>query len=409
MTESLTRAFPSHPTSPLVSHGLPFAHVLPEHIANTLRASRVYVICSGSLARNTSYLSTLKDALGDRFAGVRIGMRSHSLWSEILEVVADARGCGADCLVTLGAGSLTDAAKIVSYAIANDVSTADELASLRGDKDNPNRRESINPSAIPVICIPTTLSGGEYSSFAGGTNDADGRKYSFSGPKMAGPALVILDPELASTTPDSVWLSSGVRALDHCVETLCALQSNETADEAARLGLKRLVPGLLKCKKNPKDIDARLECFLGGRDSMLAATSGVPMGASHGIGHQLGPRGVGHGETSCILNPAVCKYNYAKKANVARQDAVFKSLWQDNEASAVFMGRGLKEETADLGDLMDAIIRELGLPRTLKEFNIGEDKLDGIAEHSLHDRWVQTNPAPLDKEGILEILRMVLQ
>lgn len=226
---------------------------------------------------------------------------------------------------------------------------------------------------------------------------------------MAGPALVILDPELATTTPDSVWLSSGVRAIDHCVETLCSLQSNEDADGTARLGLKRLIPGLLRCKENPADIDARLQCFLGGRDAMGAATSGVPLGASHGIGHQLGPAGVGHGETSCILNPAVCKYNYAKKANVARQDAVTKLLWQDAQASALFEKKGLKKESADLGDLMDVIIRALDLPRTLKEFSIGEDRLDGIAEHSLLDRWVQTNPAPLDKAGVLEILRMVLE
>lgn len=295
-----------------------------------------------------------------------------------------------------------------TQAVANFVSTLDELGSLTAD-NAPQRRDAIQPSAIPVICIPTTLSGGEYSSFAGATNDADGRKYSFSGPQMAGPALVILDPELATTTPAGVWLSSGVRALDHCVETLCSLQSNDDADGAARLGLERLIPGLLRCKENPADIDARLQCFLGGRDAMVAASSGVPLGASHGIGHQLGPAGVGHGETSCILNPAVCKYNYAKKANVARQDAVTELLWQDVQASALFEKKGLEKESADLGDLMDAIIRALGLPRTLKQFNIGEDRLDGIAEHSLLDRWVKTNPAPLDKAGVLEILRMVLE
>lgn len=58
---------------------------------------------------------------------------------------------------------------------------------------------------------------------------------------------------------------------------------------------------------------------------------------------------------------------------------------------------------------MDAIIRSLELPRTLGEFGIGEDKLDSIAEYSLKDRWVKTNPAPLNKEGVLEILKMVLK
>lgn len=128
-----------------------------------------------------------------------------------------------------------------------------------------------------------------------------------------------------------------------------------------------------------------------------------------GIGHQLGPAGVSHGETSCILNPAVCKYNYKRGANVARQDAVIKALWEDSKAQEIFSQRQLERDTADLGDLMDAIIRSLELPRTLQEFGIGEGKLGNIAEHSLRDRWVQSNPAPLDKEGVLEILRMVLE
>ncbi|KAG4218665.1 hypothetical protein PC116_g32855, partial [Phytophthora cactorum] len=139
---------------------------------------------------------------------------------------------------------------------------------------------------------------------------------------------------------------------------------------------------------------------------MSACTRGVPLGASHGIGHQLGPAGVGHGETSCILNPAVCKYNYKKGANVERQNAIIQLLWESPEAREIFSRKGLKKETADLGDLMDAIIRTLEMPRTLSEFGIGEDKLSGIAENSLKDRWVKTNPAPLDKEGVLEILRM---
>lgn len=39
-------------------------------------------------------------------------MTSHSLWSEILSVTAVAGEKRADCIVTLGAGSITDAAKL---------------------------------------------------------------------------------------------------------------------------------------------------------------------------------------------------------------------------------------------------------------------------------------------------------
>ncbi|XXH04950.1 mgpp2cl-1, protein phosphatase 2C-like protein 1 [Hypoxylon texense] len=404
MPESFGPAFAGR-DRPLLSFGLRFSESVLKHAVDTFHVSRVYIISSASLARNTTYLDELKKALGTKVAGVRVGMKPHSHWSEILQIVADARQCDADLIVTLGAGSLTDAAKIVSFALANDVSTAEELDTLC--PTSPRRRDGIKPSKVPVICIPTSLSGGEYSAFAGATNDETGQKHSFSG-AMQAPALVILDPEITTTTPERVWLSTGIKAVDHCVETLCSLGSNDVADESARDGLAKLIPGLIKSKQNPKDLEARLQCQLGARDSMSSASQGIPLGASHGIGHQLGPAGVGHGETSCILNPAVCKYNYKKGANVERQNAIIKILWEDPKAREIFDQERLERETADLGDLMDAIIRALGLPRTLKEFGIGEDKLDTIAEHSLKDRWVQSNPAPLDKAGVLEILKMVL-
>ncbi|KAI1777642.1 putative Fe-containing alcohol dehydrogenase [Hypoxylon cercidicola] len=404
MPESFGPAFADR-DRPLLSFGLRFSESVLKHAEGTFHASRIYVISSRSLARNTTYLDELKKTLGNKIAGVRVGMKPHSHWSEILQVVADARKCDADLIVTLGAGSLTDAAKILSFALANDVSTPEELDTLC--PTSPRRRDEIKPSKVPVICIPTSLSGGEYSATAGATNDETGQKHSFSG-ALQGPALVILDPELTTTTPDGVWLSTGVKAVDHCVEALCSLQSNDVADEDAKRGLAKLIPGLIKSKQNPKDFEARLACQLGARDAMSACTRGVPLGASHGIGHQLGPAGVSHGETSCILNPAVCKYNYKKGANVERQNAIIKVLWEDPKAGEIFNQARLERETADLGDLMDAIIRALELPRTLKEFGIGQDKLDTIAEHSLKDRWVKTNPAPLDKEGVLEILKMVL-
>ncbi|KAI1452097.1 putative Fe-containing alcohol dehydrogenase [Annulohypoxylon moriforme] len=405
MPETFGPAFEGQ-SQPLLSFGLPFTESLVKHADDTFHASRIYIICSRSLAANTTNLDDLKKALAAKVAGVRIGLKPHSLWSEILEIVADTRKSDTDLIVTLGAGSLTDAAKIVSFALANNVSTHVELDTLLPTSSQ--KRDDIKPPKVPVVCIPTSLSGGEYSAFAGATNDETGQKHSFSG-ALKGPALVILDPELATTTPDRIWLSTGIKAVDHCVETLCSLKSDDAADRDARRGLTKLIPGLIKTKQNPKDLEARLETQLGARDAMSAAARGVPLGASHGIGHQLGPAGVGHGETSCILNPAVCKYNYKKGANVARQDAIIQLLWEDPKAREVFDQSKLNRDTADLGDLMDAIVRALGLPRTLKEFGIGEDKLDKIAEHSLKDRWVQSNPAPLDKEGVLEILKMVLE
>ena len=127
--------------------------------------------------------------------------------------------------------------------------------------------------------------------------------------------------------------------------------------------------------------------------------------ASHAIGHQLGPLGVGHGVTSCLMLPAVCKWNAAQGANNTRQQVCVDILMRDPEVRRLVSVR----KNADLGDILDAVIRELGMPRTLKEVGIGRDKLGLLAENSLKDHWIKTNAKPItEKSQVMEILDMVV-
>lgn len=286
--------------------------------------------------------------------------------------------------------------------MANGCESFEDLDTLHSRTES---GQDVKTPTVPVICIPTSLSGGEYNARGGGTNDHNHRKYSFAGPIKA-PALVILDPELTTTTPDRWWLSTGVRAVDHCVEVICSLQGTAQSDSDSIRGLKLLIPGLLRCKKSAGDLEARLQCQMGVIESVKAPNlSGVPMGASHAIGHQLGPLNVGHGETSCILLPAVCKYN--RSVNGAKQDAVQEVLWEEVEVQRVLKDAGLGHDS-DLGDMLDAIFRALGMPRTLKDVGVGEDQLELLAVNSMTDRWIGTNPRPLtDKAQVMEILEMV--
>lgn len=106
------------------------------------------------------------------------------------------------------------------------------------------------PPKCPIICIPTSLSGGEYSDYAGVTRDSDNQKFQFSKP-LKGPSLIILDANLALSTPMNIWLQSGVRAIDHCVESYVNLKRDAESDEACEKGLRSLVRGLLNCKADP--------------------------------------------------------------------------------------------------------------------------------------------------------------
>lgn len=47
--------------------------------------------------------------------GVRYGIKPHTPWTDVLEIVKDVDEKRADLIVTLGAGSLTDGAKVISF------------------------------------------------------------------------------------------------------------------------------------------------------------------------------------------------------------------------------------------------------------------------------------------------------
>ncbi|EXJ86258.1 alcohol dehydrogenase [Capronia coronata CBS 617.96] len=410
--DHLEPAFSDRPV-PYISYGLHFDEACKHHIENTFQASRVYIIASRSLSSNTSALKRLQDALGDKVVGVRIGMTPHTHWNEVLEVAQDAAPKDPDCIVTLGAGSLTDAAKVVSWMLANDITTSEGMEKLSSATKGSS--SAFKPPKIRHIAIPTSLSGGEYQARAGVTRDdgSDLKRPFFPPPRN--PSLVVLDPELTTTTPQRIWLSTGVRAVDHCVETLCSLLSNPSGDADAEKGLLKLVPSLIRTHRDPGDLDARFESMRGVTEAMSAVSSGVPLGASHGIGHQLGPLGVGHGETSCILLPAVCKWNARAGANVERQEYCKNVLLRSPVVKEVLLarygsGEHNKLDGLDLGDVLDAIFRDLGMPRTLKDVGVGRDKLDALAENSLRDHWCQTNAKPLtEKAQVLELLETVVE
>lgn len=405
-TEVCQPAFDGSDT-PKVSYGLRFPEATLRHCRDVFSCTKVFIICSKSLAKNTDALERLTSSLDDRVADVHVGIDPHTPLVQVLEVAAAVRKCQADCIVTLGAGSLTDGAKIVRLAIANSVSSMEDLDTLWGTAEsNKKVRPTIHKPTIPLIHIPTSLSGGEYQAIAGGTEPESHAKRTFPCGGV-NPNLVIQDPELCITTPQWVWLSTGIRSVDHCVETLCSLQSNEQGDNSSKRSLPKLISGLLKCMEEPKSLEARHLCQRGVVDAMAAVSSGVPLGASHAIGHQLGPLGVGHGETSCILLPAVCKFNLRYGANTERQTAVKDLFLQQSEVRSVLEARGAELDKLDLGDILHAIISKLKLPRYFEDVELGDDKIPALAKNSLDDVWIRTNALPITEEAqVREILAM---
>jgi hypothetical protein len=90
---------------PITSYGLPFPQACAKNVKVTLGCSKVFVICLGSLSRNTDVLDRLEVALGkDHFVDVRKGMKPHTVFSEVLEVAVEVKNRARIALLPLVAG-----------------------------------------------------------------------------------------------------------------------------------------------------------------------------------------------------------------------------------------------------------------------------------------------------------------
>lgn len=121
---------------------------------------------------------------------------------------------------------------------------------------------------MPIMSVTTTLSAGEHNPHGGATNDRTKFKYLFEDPVGIGPRVIVLDPRLTVTAPERVWLSTGMRAVDHCVESVCSSKPHPEGTKAALKGLCLLIPALLRSKEDPKDLEARLNAQRGTAESM---------------------------------------------------------------------------------------------------------------------------------------------
>lgn len=376
------------PAMDSVVYGRPFAEALKDEVEKS-GAHAVFLLASGTLSRETDVVDQVRRALGNKLAGVSAKIGAHTPRTDVVAAANAARAAGADMLATLGGGSVTDAAKMVALCLGNGVTAPDQLDALRNRvaADGTITRAEPKPPSVRTICIPTTLSAGEYSASAGCTDTARNVKESF-GHTLMTPRTVLLDPRASIHTPEWLFLSTGIRAVDHAVEDMCSDFCQPISEGASFQALRMLGHGLRGVKDDPMDMDARLECQIGAWLSMVGSQTGVPKGASHGIGHVLGGTAhVPHGYTSCVMLPHVLRFNHP--VNAERQARVSEALGRPGHPAA---------------DAVAELTNALGLPTRLRDVGVKPDQLDRIAELSMHDRWIHTNPRKIDGPPVVREL-----
>jgi len=362
--------------------------------AERLGAHRVFVTTTGSVAQSALLADVIRE-LGDRYAGVYAGITAHSPRPCVIEGAAMAREAKADLLVAVGGGSAIDATKVMLVALWQNATRIEDLDLYRAGRPKEGAAppsESIKPpsDAIRMIAVPTTLSAAEFNAFAGISDPRHGIKESF-GHRLIVPRVIVLDPAATLATPMDLMLSTGLKAVDHAVERLCSQQANPFAIGTSTEALKLLARALPAHKAKPDDLATRLDLQFGMWLSIGAGTSGVGVGASHGIGHVLGAAcHVPHGHTSCVMLPSVLRWNLP--ANGERQKRVSEAFGKPDAAAA---------------DLVAGLVASLGLPRRLADVGVGKERFREIAEKSMHDRAVLNNPRPIKGPAeVMEILEL---
>ena len=153
---------------------------------------------------------------------------------------------------------MTDGGKAVTLCLEYDVRDVDGLEPFRTVVEAGVRRfPEYRAPTVRQVTVPTTLSAGEFNARAGVTDTRLKLKQSYIHPALV-PETVILDPAVTVHTPEWLWLSSGVRAVDHAVETFCSLDANDYTDGTSLQALRCLGEGLARVKADAGDLEGRL-------------------------------------------------------------------------------------------------------------------------------------------------------
>jgi alcohol dehydrogenase class IV len=299
----------------------------------------------------------------------------------VIAAAEAARAAAPDQVLTVGGGTAIDTVKVMLIAIAHDVRTPEGLSDwhLKANPDGSRHVPAVQPPPYRQVVVSTTLGGAEFSDLGGCTDPVRQVKDAYTG-RHIGAAAVILDPAITVHTPPWLWLSTGVRGIDHAVEALCSIAPSPLVDATSLQALHLFAGALPATKADPADLEARLRCL---QAAWLAGFGilRVPYGASHGIGHSLGAvTGISHGYTSCIMLPHVMRWNL--EATASRQARIAQALGAADGDAAGAVAR---------------LIASLGLPTRLRDLGVRKERFEAIALGALGNMWVKTNPRPLQR------------
>ncbi|MCJ1319817.1 hypothetical protein MMC15_005153 [Xylographa vitiligo] len=326
--------------------------------------SKAFIITGSSLAKKTPLIKQVEDLLTKKhYAGTFSGIGQHAPVQQ-LDAATEAvqKDSDVDTIISIGGGSPIDSAKAISH-----------------------RSHEKTGKYLYHISIPTTLSAAECSFTAGYTKE-DGVKTGVSKPEIV-VDVIIYDPKFAVQTPQKLWLSTGMRAMDHAIELLYHPTSTEVPTKQLLLtAAATLFAYLPKSKAEPENEDYITRLQLAAWSSLYPYGLNVKggLGLSHSLGYALGsPYSIPHGITSCLTLASVVRLKAENPEDAAQIARVLPFIGQPR-------GEDDYRDALKVADAIDNLVRELGLACTITDYGVGEDQIPKIC-----------NMATGAKEGVL--------
>ncbi|KAF1913373.1 hypothetical protein BDU57DRAFT_522262 [Ampelomyces quisqualis] len=328
-----------------------------EHLVECLPNdnSKAFIITGLSLTTKTPLVKQVEQLLGSKHAGTFSKIGQHApvaQLDEATEIIQ--RDSSVDSVISIGGGSPIDSAKAISYRLH--------------DKSG---------KWLYHIAIPTTLSASECTMMAGYT-ESNGVKTGVRGKELV-PHVVLYDATFALHTPERLWTSTGMRAMDHAIELLYHPTASEMPARWATLqAASSLFENLVKYKADTKDEDVitKLQLAAFGSLGFLGCNIKGGLGLSHALGYALGsPYNIPHGITSCLTLGHVVKLK-ANDPNAAEQIA----------RVLPFIGESVsgdkKKDAEKVGDRILKLVKDLGLDSDFGNYEVGRDQVAIITQRA---------------------------
>jgi len=337
--------------------------------------------------RETGLVDRIEQALGGKLVGTFDNCCQDSGVHVVNEGAEFAEQKGADCVVSLGGGSVIDTAKGMSI-----------LLKEGGHLSDYSGFQMLTRPMTPHIVIPTTAGTGSEVTYAAVIKDWERKQKLLFVDYYIIPRVAVLDPVMTAGLPPMLTATTGMDALCHAVEAIHALQAEPISDGMAIQAIRLIMEYLPQCVQDGSDLFAR------GQQQIAATMAGVAfsnaqVGLVHAMAHSIGAlSGVPHGMANSILLPHVMMYNMDTCADryvlVAKAMDLYKPGMSDEEAGTA-AAEGIWELT-----------KRMGVPQRLRDVGVPEDGLMDASALSLSDGSIVYNPKPIfEAEEVLSVYK----